>query len=527
MELRSKWMSGLLFGLYATASAANYQPLPETCDGPPKLPVGTMPGTCLGLVAAADQGVGFIKPRKALEIPGGNRLLVTDMGGWGAGRGILWLLEFSDSRYSDLRKASKLATGLNLPHDIKSGPDGYFYLGEADKILRFRLQGDRITARETVIDGLPFAPGNHLHPLTSFVFLPDNDLLVNAGSRTDDCGRAEGSTQCDEIGSTGLRRYDYLDDEQRWDSQFELYASGLRNSMALVAHSSGTILQGENSTDVEDAEEPYEEINVIRRGGFYGWPYCVNRKLDTGYTGNGCDRPDYIQPYSLMPPHVAPLDMIYYSGKLLPELRDNLLVSWHGYRVVGNRLVSYPASSEGLPQLSKRVTFNRDPIPPARDFTTHVMTPRGGSSADAQHVEVIGQWNKVDGLRPEGAPVGLLQLRDGSLLIVDDKNKALLRLSRGETYRDGGQTLASAPVDGFDFDGEARHSLLDNCSGCHQELRSNPGELLNRNNGWLQRRDGITLLEQRLTSQSGFMPPTGRLGDSEIEMILGALEKPE
>lgn len=90
MELRCQWITGLLFGLYATTSAANYQPLQEACDGPPKLPVGTMPGTCLGLVASAGSGTGFIKPRKALEIPGGNRLLVTDMGATPAGCAIPW-----------------------------------------------------------------------------------------------------------------------------------------------------------------------------------------------------------------------------------------------------------------------------------------------------------------------------------------------------------------------------------------------------------------------------------------------------
>ncbi|MFC6632449.1 PQQ-dependent sugar dehydrogenase [Microbulbifer taiwanensis] len=528
MELSSKWIAGLLFGLYATASAANYQPLPDKfCDGLPGLPVGTMAGTCLGLVASADSGIGFRKPRKALEIAADNRILVTDMGGWGAGRGILWLLEFGDDRYSELRSVSKLATGLNLPHDIKLGPGGYIYLGEAHRITRFRLQGGRITAPQTVADGLPFAPGNHLHPLTSFVFLPNNDLLVNAGSKTDDCGRAAGRTRCDEIGSTGLRRYEYLPGEKRWKDTFELYASGLRNSMALAIHSSGTVLQGENSTDLKDAEEPYEEINVIRRGGFYGWPYCANRALDTGYIENGCDRPDYVEPYSLMPPHVAPLDMIYYSGDRLPGLRGQLLVSWHGYRVVGNRLVSYPTSGEGLPLLSEDVVFRRDPIPPATDFTDHTMAPRGGSAADAQHAEVIGRWNKVEGLRPEGAPVGLLQLRDGSLLIVDDKNRALLRLSRGEAYADEALSFASAAVDGFDFGGEARHLLLDNCADCHRELHSNPGELLNRGSGWLQRKDGVTLLEQRLTSQSGFMPPMGKLEEQSIDLILGALKAPE
>ncbi|WP_308366620.1 MULTISPECIES: PQQ-dependent sugar dehydrogenase [unclassified Microbulbifer] len=523
MDLCSKWIIGLLFGLCATASTANYQPLPETCDGLPKLPVGTAPGTCLGLMVSAESGAAFIKPRKALEIPDGNRILVTDMGGWGAGKGILWLLEFEDNRYRNLRKASRLATGLNLPHDIKSGPGGYFYLGEADRIVRFQLEGDRITAQETVIEGLPFAPGKHLHPLTSFVFLPDNDLLVNAGSKSDDCGLTRDRPQCNEIDSVGLRRYHYLSEEQRWDSNFELYASGLRNSMALVVHPSGTILQGENSTDRKDAEEPYEEINIIREGGFYGWPYCFNRKLDTGFIPDGCSQADYIEPYSLMPPHVAPLDMIYYSGDRLPIPKGSLLMSWHGYRVIGHRLVSYPTTAEGLPILDKNPVFNRDPIPPARDFSRHTFSPRGGSAGDAQHREIVSHWNPVQGLRPEGAPVGLLQLKDGSLLIVDDKNKALLRLSNGEAYREHGRKYQTADIDGIRFEGGTRHLLLEHCSGCHTELSGNPGELLNRQSGWLREEDGRTLLEHRLTAPSGFMPPTGRLAENEIGTILQAL----
>lgn len=524
MFLSQPRLAALLLGLYATVSFADYRPLPDSCDGPPKLPVGTVTGTCLGLVANKERGAPFIKPRKALELPGANRILVTDMGGWSAGRGILWLLEFEDDRYSELADASKLATGLNLPHEIRTGPGDYLYLGEANRVIRFRLDGNHMTEPETVIEGLPFGDGDHLHPLTSFVFLPNNDLLVNAGSRTDDCGLAEGSTSCDEVATTGLRLYPYRGDSQNWDNDYELYASGLRNSVALALHSSGTVLQGENGTDLKEADEPYEELNVIRRGGFYGWPYCANRRLDTGYIKRGCERPDYIEPYSLMPPHVAPLDMLYYSGDLLPELKDTLLVSWHGYRVVGHRLVSYRIDEKGLPLLSDNASFNRDPIPPAREFTHHSFAPAGGSAADAQHIEIVHRWNPVDGLRPEGAPVGLLELRDGSLLIVDDKNKALLRLSRGEAYRDDNRGQEIVAVDGFHFDGAARKLLLENCAGCHLELNGNPGSLLNRNNGWLQRSDGRTLLERRLTSDRGFMPPTGKLEESQVEHILGALE---
>ncbi|WP_226667532.1 PQQ-dependent sugar dehydrogenase [Microbulbifer aggregans] len=525
MDLPRTWITGLLLSLYASTSSANYQPLNSDCDGPPQVAVGTMENTCLGLVANAARGAAFVKPRKALEVPQDGQLLVTDMGGWGAKRGILWLLEFSDNRYSQLRSARKLSTGLNLPHDIKFGPGGYIYLGEADRITRFRLQGGEQTPPETVVEGLPFAAGKHLHPLTSFVFLANGDLLVNAGSRSDDCGLSAGQQLCDEIESVGLRRYRYLPENDRWDTDYELYASGLRNSVALLVHPSGTVLQAENSTDLKEAEEPHEEINIIRPGGFYGWPYCANRNLDTGYIPDGCKQSNYIEPYSLMPPHVAPLDMIYYNGERIPALKNQLLVSWHGYRVIGNRLVSYPVDNEGLPRLSNNVTYNRDPIPPEQAFTSHALVPRGGTSADAQHSEVIGYWNQKKGVRPEGAPVGLLQLQDGSLLIVDDKNKALLRLSRGEPYMDEGSVGVYAVIDGIQFDGPTKHLLLENCSGCHNELKGNPGQLLNRLDGWLKQAEGRTLLEQKLTADSGFMPPNGKLEDRKIATILGALSE--
>ncbi|TLM78443.1 PQQ-dependent sugar dehydrogenase [Microbulbifer harenosus] len=531
MNLTRKWIIGLLLGLFtASSTATGYQPVPTTCDGPPKLPVGTMPGTCLGLVADASIGAAFVKPRKALEIPQHRQILVTDMGGWNPHRGILWLLEFADDRYSQLLTARKLATGLNLPHDIKLGPDGLIYLGEAHRITRFRVRDDEIADQETAVESLPYSAGDHLHPLTSFVFLPNGDLLVNAGSKTDDCKLSADKQACEEATSVGLRHYRYIPEGNRWESAFSMYATGLRNSMALVVHPSGTILQGENSADFHDPEEPYEEINVIQAGGFYGWPFCFNRTLSAKEVAAGCTRPDYIQPYSLMPPHVAPLDMIYYSADLLPKLKGHLLVSWHGYRVVGNRVVSYPTSPEGLPLLQPSVTFNRDPIPPAQKFTSHAMAPRGGSHADAQHTEVIGQWNQVENLRPEGAPVGLLQLQDGALLIVDDKNRAVLRLSRGEPYMAMENIQAAAAhaiprVNDVQLAEEPRRVLLTHCAGCHQELQHTPGTLLSPEGRWLQMADGVTLLEHKLTSESGFMPPTGRLDKRDITTILSALSQ--
>jgi len=53
------------------------------------------------------------------------------------------------------------------------------------------------------------------------------------------------------------------------------YAKGLRNSMALTVHpQSELVIQGENSMDLPDEDAPYEELNVLKEGNHYGWPYC-------------------------------------------------------------------------------------------------------------------------------------------------------------------------------------------------------------------------------------------------------------
>ena len=51
-----------------------------------------------------------------------------------------------------------------------------------------------------------------------------------------------------------------------------------------------------------------------------------------------------------MPPHGAPLGMLYYRGDKFPELKDKLLVALHGYRPTGSRVIVYDIDAHGLPE---------------------------------------------------------------------------------------------------------------------------------------------------------------------------------
>ena len=135
--------------------------------------------------------------------------------------------------------------------------------------------------------------------------------------------------------------------------------------MALAAHprfpdEGFAILQGENARDLPDASRPNEEVNALERGKHYGWPYCHDLatvsheyaaflKKSGPYQNLCANATLYRPPLSVMPPHGAPLGMLYYGGTKFPELASKLLVALHGYRPTGSRVLIYDTDARGFP----------------------------------------------------------------------------------------------------------------------------------------------------------------------------------
>lgn len=510
-----------LFVSYAAlVNAGSYTTATGDCDGFAKLPVVTQTGTCLGLVTTRNAKNPLKMPRTLVQTDD-DKLLVVDMGMWAPHKGQLLLLDYRNAHVP----AKILLSQLNLPHKILRGADGKIYLGEANRIRRFSWVSGEIVGLETVVDNLP-VDTEYLHPLKNFTFDEHSNLLVNIGSSSDRCDKKVSLDDCISGKEASIRRYRRDKKTNTYAADFEVIARGLRNSMALVVHPSGTILQAENSMDFPDADEPYEELNIIADGNkFYGWPLCFNR--DRSLAGGDCKQPDYQQPWTLLPPHVAPLDMLYYSHTKLPGLHNKLLMSWHGYRIAGNRLVSYAVDKQGRPELQQGAFFWRAPTTPDGVYTRHIFAPQGGlgnaivSEEDkkvAQHQEVISQWNEIPGVRPEGAPVGFTQARDGSVFIVDDRNAAILRLSVGESYQQkavGREVTAKSllpPV-------AVTAVIQQRCAQCHSELLQQRNSLLTVDN-WLMKQDGKTKIEIKIFEDKNRpMPPDGNLSDEEKKIL--------
>jgi glucose/arabinose dehydrogenase len=374
-----------------------------TCDGLPRLQVSTAAGFCLGLVAS-----GMRAPRGLAVLPDGD-IVVADMGGWQADRGRIWLIRNITDRY----EKAALFDHLDRPSSVAVAPDGAVFVGMVKRVVRFDPRSPNPVLAD-VIGGasiVPALPGSGRHLLPSLLFDSSGNLFVNLGSSSDHCededGQMRADARCGEReGGTAravIRKYTLqwpAGTVQRW----AVYARGLRNSMAMAFDRSGSLWQGENGRDainaampglVNDDELPHEELNLIEHGADYGWPYCYDdNRSSPEYPKANCSA--YRAPRRLLPAHAAPLGMTFYAGHAYPaRLNGSLVITYHGYRKHGHRIVALLADRSGAPV---------------------------GKSMGL----VVGSRQKGMGF---GAPVGVSLGNDGKLYLTDDHDGSVARLS--------------------------------------------------------------------------------------------------
>ena len=179
----------------------------------------------------------------------------------------------------------------------------------------------------------------------------------------------------------------------------QLVASGLRNSMGLAVMPDGALVAAVNARDainradpsLSDALLPHDTLDVIKPGADYGWPYCFdNGRPSPEYRAHDCKAT--LPPTLLLPPHAAPLGLIVYHGTKLPALDGHLIMPYHGYRAGGHRIMSLALQPLGTPEM------------------------------------LVGGWD-AGAQGPMGSPVSVAEMADGGVLITEDHNGTLLRLS--------------------------------------------------------------------------------------------------
>jgi glucose/arabinose dehydrogenase len=376
---------------------------PPACDGLPRMAVQSARGFCVGLVADG------LKAPRGLQVLANGDIVVADMGSWLPGRGRIWLLKNSAGHYDK----QVLFDHLDRPNSVAIAPDGAVFVGMVNRVARLDLKAARPALVDVIGGSSAVAPlpGDGRHLLPSLLFDARGDLFVSVGSASDHCegadGQAPAAARCAEREGANargvIRKY-----HMRWPGGtpvgWEVYAKGLRNSMAMSFDRNGQLWQADNGRDAigaampglkNDDELPHDELNLVERGADYGWPYCYDdNRSNPEFSGAGCA--SYRAPRRLLPAHAAPLGMAFYSGDAYPaRFSGSLVVSYHGYRQHGHRVVALLPGRNGAP-LGNSI-----------DLVT-------GSRQNGKHL---------------GAPVGVSLGPDGKVYLADDHEGVIVRLS--------------------------------------------------------------------------------------------------
>lgn len=366
------------------------------CDGFPKIDLKVAPSICIGVVATnlhMARGVAAIGPE----------IYVTDLGDWSKGKGRL--LHIGNHGQG---KPEVILDHLDEPNSLAPAPGGTLYMGLLGKIIQYDPTAH--TTRDVVVN----LPTEGKHPLAAFSVAPDGSLFINIGSATDHCEKGDGSVPdpvvpCPETVSHTPPRGSLLHvmpQAEPVNAQIITpYAVGMRNSMALAVSPSGKLYDAVNARDainqadpgLSDEDLPHDTFNRVEQGKDYGWPYCYDNNIPSPeYPQYDCSKKQL--PTLLLPAHAAPLGMLFYTGRFLPSFHNKLVIGYHGYRKQGHRIVTLALNKNGLPKSAP--------------------------------IEIVGDWDMKPGNHPQGSPVSLFEYEDGSILIVEDRNGTLLRISR-------------------------------------------------------------------------------------------------
>jgi glucose/arabinose dehydrogenase len=436
-------------------------PSDKTCGGFPRLRIETKSGYCVSLIKQLQDPA--FQPRVILEIPGKpGEFLVSDFAGWSGTSGKIWYLKPGND-FSKVQ-LEPIVTNLSIVHQLAVGPEGMIYFSEDSRIRAFRISeisGSNPIASSkiiTVLDNLPPAirnkTKNSMHPIKNFIFDRSNNLIVNIGAYTDHCTGFLGNT-CDEAdlsfgkGSSDshnhgavLRLYPFNGSVAKgWNSQYRLIAEGLRNSMGLLFTPNGDLLQTENSRDFNESFRPAEELNLIpkeviegvSKSKHYGWPYCYEYDQTSEEWANGpfnCNprqNSNYEPPFLLLPPHGSPLGLIRYKGTMFPELKDKLLISLHGYRSPGHRLIAVTTANGNPITPSGKGSYLDDDL---GGGTVSIRRSFPSTPSTGEFDYIINGWYEAPQFRPKGSPVAITEASDGSIYIADDKSNSILRLAK-------------------------------------------------------------------------------------------------
>ena len=278
-----------------------------------------------------------------------------------------------------------IADNLNTPNGIDFH-NGDLYVAEVTKILKYEnIEENFENPKYKVI--YSNLPEQYHHEWRYMRIGPDEKIYIGIGAPCNVCLKKNN------IFSTICRMN--LD-----GSNFEIFAHGVRNTVGFDWHPETDVLWfTDNGRDWLGDNKPPDELNRAEKKGLhFGFPFLHGKNIKDPKFGDKINNiSKFIKPELELGPHVAALGMRFYIGKNFPEeYRNQIFIAEHG-------------------------SWNRS-IPIGYRITMGKKDSRGNLTYET----FASGWLRNN--KKYGRPVDLEIMKDGSLIVSDDKNGYLYRI---------------------------------------------------------------------------------------------------
>ena len=409
---RSLLLAGAFLGAFTCGATAQQAPAPSAAPAPAASPLP--PGSPMigrpdneaaqklapvappPLAAAADK-----LPTAKLKVPAGfnievyasgmtnaRSLALGDKGTVFVGSRLVGKV-YAITNKDGKREVKTLYSELYRPNGV-AFRNGTLYIAELSKVSKVDKIEDNLDnpPKPTMIyDNLP---KDEAHGWKFIAIGPDNKLYVPVGQ--------PGNNVLHDKDHGQIRRMN-LD-----GSGAEVVAVGVRNTVGFDWNPETKQLYfTDNGRDWLSEDVPEDELNRITKvGEHFGAPYCWQGNLPDPEFGWGHSCSEFTPPVTLMGPHSASLGMRFYTGSQFPKTYKNaIIVARHG-------------------------SWNK--------------TNKFGGDVVVVHLDKDGKFKSMEPLitgflednKYIGRPVDVMQMKDGSILVSDDWNGAVYRISYGK-----------------------------------------------------------------------------------------------
>jgi len=289
------------------------------------------------------------------------------------------------------REVKPIYSGLYRPNGL-AFKDGVLYIAELSRISKVEKIEDNLDNPPKPVVIYDDLPKDEAHGWKFLTIGPDDKLYFQVGAPCNICMPSPAHAQIRRINLDG--------------SGAEVVARGIRQIVGMdFSPITKQLYFTENSRDWLSEDIPEDKLNRLTQPGKdnFGYPYCHQGNIadqEFGW-GHSCD--EFTKPIALLGPHTAALGMRFYTGNVFPsEYRNAIFIARHGpwnrTKKIGGDIVVAKLSEDGT-------------VKSIEPFITGF----------------IENNNYV------GRPADVEFVKDGSMLISDDFNGAVYRVTYSST----------------------------------------------------------------------------------------------